>query len=284
MTKLLCPCCGARLDGPSRVCANGHSFGHRSGVLELLSPKFEETLRQVEQSLAEFRKHDERRITDPAEFKGLPFNRASGDREWAMRARDAVKVARQLPAGGMRVLDIGAWNGWLSHLLAERGHSVVAIDYFADEFDGLGAVRHYEVKYEAIQMDVADLSVIDERFDLVIVNHGLAFFTDPVAHVRNALSKVRAGGKLIVLGLQFFRDATARIRQVEQLEARFRERCGSDLFFRPTRGLLDWADLSAIKELGLTIHPYRYLWWRNLLSRARPRRPFFCYATAVRQN
>jgi SAM-dependent methyltransferase len=277
MIALCCPVCRASVNDRGR-CAGGHEFERRGGVLRLLDPAFREQLERLECSLRGLRQADGKRVEDPARFDGLPFDLADADPEWALRAADAVNVARLLPAGrSLDVLDIGAWNGWLSHRLAALGHSVVAVDYFADEFDGLGARMHYSSDFCAIQMDLADLSVLQREFDLVVVNHGLAFFGDPLLHLRNAHAKLRTGGQLAVLGLQFFRDPRARQEHVLRMRRRYRERHGTELFFRPTRAYLDWQDKTACERAGLVLRAYRHLWHRNAVSRLRPQRPFYCW-------
>ena len=57
----------------------------------------------------------------------------------------------------------------------------------------------------------------------------------------------------------------------------FRERYGVDLFFRPTRALLDWDDRTRLKNIGMQIVPYRELWRRNLKALLQPTRPQYAY-------
>src|SRR6267378_6158682 len=111
---------------------------------------------------------------DRAYYQALPFTDLTGrfPRIWRIRAKSYVtfitRVLEPLEArtgnpetlfppldkeprsGGrheasvrLRILDLGAGNGWLSNRLAQRGHSVTAIDLSDDPFDGLGAGRHY---------------------------------------------------------------------------------------------------------------------------------------------
>ena len=41
----------------------------------------------------------------------------------------------------VRVLDVGAGSGWLSHCLTALGHGAVALDAIDDDVDGLGAAQ-----------------------------------------------------------------------------------------------------------------------------------------------
>ena len=69
-----------------------------------------------------------------------------------LRAPAALRCRRRW-RGPLRVLDLGAGSGWLSHRLASLGHHVVAVDRLDDEADGLGACRHYPVSFAAVQAD-----------------------------------------------------------------------------------------------------------------------------------
>jgi 2-polyprenyl-3-methyl-5-hydroxy-6-metoxy-1,4-benzoquinol methylase len=176
-----------------------------------------------------------------------------------------------------RVLDIGAWNGWLSHRLAARGHDVTAIDYFADAYDGLGAQRWYSTTWRAIQMDLADLAPLNQCYDVVIVNRCVQFFTDPAAAVAAAQRQVAPGGLLLLTGLQVFHDPRVKADAVARLRQTYAARYGHDLFLRPTRGYLDRTDTTRLHERGITMRPYPQLWLANLRARLDPTRPRHAY-------
>jgi SAM-dependent methyltransferase len=200
--SLRCPTCKQRVEEKSLSCPAGHRYTVDAGVLRLIEPGLEMRLRQLEDALRQDRQGNSKRIQDTSEFSKLPHARANTDTEWRLRDEDVRIIRRSLGSERrLSVLDLGAWNCWLSNQLATLGHDVIAADYFGDSFDGLGAIRHYGSEFSAIQIDLSDLSVLDRLFDVVVINHGLAFFADPIAHVRNALSKVRQNGLLVVLGL-----------------------------------------------------------------------------------
>jgi 2-polyprenyl-3-methyl-5-hydroxy-6-metoxy-1,4-benzoquinol methylase len=81
------------------------------------------------------------------ELLSLPYL-ASGPlaRQWSVRAKtfEAFRRGVLAPATAalerpLRVLDLGAGNGWLSYRVATEGHSAVALDIRDDAVDGLGA-------------------------------------------------------------------------------------------------------------------------------------------------
>ncbi len=55
--------------------------------------------------------------------------------------------------GRLRILDLGAGNGWLSNRLAQRGHSLLAVDLLTNPEDGLGAFTNYETLFTPVQAE-----------------------------------------------------------------------------------------------------------------------------------
>jgi 2-polyprenyl-3-methyl-5-hydroxy-6-metoxy-1,4-benzoquinol methylase len=281
--RLCCPICREPFDADAPACPNGHAFARRDGVLRLLDPSFEERLRAFADGWTAIRQAEGKRLLDASAYEGLPFSQlASGDPawrvEWRLRSYDLAAIDGLLKRrGALRILDVGAWNGWLSHRLTAQGHAVTAIDFFADAHDGLAARQHYRTRWRAIQMDLADLSVLDERFDAVILNRCLAFFTDPVAYVARARDRLAPGGVLIATGLQFFRAPGVKAREVAATQKHYRDRHGFDLFLRPTRGYLDFADRDRLRAGGMALRAYPQLWRANLKSMLRPALPRHLY-------
>ncbi len=284
---LLCPNCRAAIDPASGECGHGHAFAEVDGVLPLLAEGFGRRLAAYEAVLSAARRAEGKHLLDVTAYEQLPFSRAAealpGMRlEWRLRRYD-LAVIEKLLAGqkAQRVLDVGAWNGWLSHRLAAAGHQVTAVDYFADAHDGLRARRFYRAQWRAIQMDLRDPSVLDEQFDAIVVNRCLAFATDPAAYLQSLKPRVAAGGRLIVTGLQFFWWPAAKARRVAAERARHAEQHGFELFLFPTRGYLDRADHQCLRLHGLRLHAYPQLWAANLKARCMPSRPRHAYGVWV---
>src|SRR5262245_61072958 len=153
-----CPNCREPLDSAVLACPNGHVFSHENGVLVLLADDFRASLQSYAARLHAIREIEGRKLLDTSRYEQLPSIEGGVFRhEWRLRRAD-LAVVRGLLAGRVRqrVLDVGAWNGWLSHRLVEQGHDVTGTDYFADEYDGLGARRWYCASWRTIQLDLAD--------------------------------------------------------------------------------------------------------------------------------
>ncbi len=276
---ILCPNCRATLDPASRACRDGHRFAERDGVLILLEAGFERRLQTYLRAFGRARQAEGRRLLDPALYPTLPCGvpgqaLPGGQSEWRLRRCD-LRLVQRLLAGEppQRVLEVGAWNGWLSHHLAEAGHDLTAIDYFVDEHDGLGARKFYRSQWRAIQMDLRDLSVLDCGYDVVIVNRCLQFFTDPLEYVETLKARVAPGGRLILTGLQFFWAPDAKARQVAAQQQHYRERYDLGLFLFPAKGYLDAVDAAGLIAAGLRLKPYPELWPSELRAQLVPSRP-----------
>lgn len=280
---LRCPTCRRRLDPSTLCCSLSHCFHYQNGVLVLLGEETAARLVTFATTVAQMRRGRQLRLLDPALYDSLPCGESlQKNIEWRWRCSEVtvVKTLIQRQFNERRpltLLDVGAYNGWLSHQLSLDGHAVTAVDYFIDEFDGLGAVQHYSSSWQAIQIDLVDLAPLDTRFDVVIMNHGLHFFPDPLAQVKQLMAKVAPGGLLVLLGLLFYRDPRRRRRQVEQANEEHLARYGQPRLFRPAPGYLDFDDRTALEALGVVLRPADRFRLVNVLSRLLPALPWRGY-------
>lgn len=239
------------------TCPHGHTFHVHDGVLVLLSDSYAPRLRDYEAKLRAVRAAEGKRLLNQAIYRELPFGPA--DDEWRMRRYDLAVITRLLRPRGERltVLEVGAWNGWLSHRLAGRGHHVTAVDYFSDEYDGLRAMKLYPLTWQAIQMDLDDLALLNQPYDVVILNRCVQFQTDPAAYVAKAKERVVPGGMLILTGLQIFHQPEAKIRLVAAWQTKLLERGLEPL--KPLKGYLDEQDKARLEAQRVILRPYPQL-------------------------
>jgi len=257
------------------VCANGHRFFTENGVLKLLDKTFDEKLGNFLEPFTQLREQEARRINDKEIFPNLPDALAHHP-EWRQRTYDLAIIRRLLAEKrSLHILDIGAWNGWLSHRLAEMGQRVTAVDYFSDPHDGLGARQFYPTEWQAIQMNIEDLAVLDEPFDVIILNRCVQFFVDPSGYVAMAREKLAPGGMLILTGLAFFRDPRQKIQGVQDLRVHLNTH-GFD-FFKEIKGYLDFTDKQRMQNMDIRLHPYPQLRLSNLKSLLSPIAPRHLY-------
>ena len=154
-----------------------------------------------------------------AELFALPYL-SSGPmaRQWGVRARtfDAFTSRVLAPlerqrGRPLRVLDLGAGNGWLSARLTRRGHAAVAVDLRTDAIDGLGAAapfrRTLPRMFARVAASFAGLPFGGGRFDLALFDASLHYAEDLHATLAEAVRTVAAGGRVAILDSPFYERA-----------------------------------------------------------------------------
>ena len=118
---------------------------------------------------------------------------SSSGQEWA------VFLAEHLTRDGMSVLDAGAGTGFLSLLLSQQGHRVIAVEASPQ------AVAVARERFEAWslpvvteRMDIHTLRFPDGSFDAVVSRSALWGLEDPAAACRELTRVLRPGGMLLI--------------------------------------------------------------------------------------
>ena len=238
----------------------------------------------LEQAVGQWRAAQGRPPLPASALPELPYGPMVGrDHEWRLRGHDLDLVTGLLterPAS--RVLDIGAWNGWLSHRLSMAGHDVTATDVFAGPL-ALGAPWPDPPRWRRVQLEAHELDRLEQTFDVVIVDRCLQFFPEPA----EAMPMIR---RLIAANGNRHRDRPHRIDRsadavagrVDAEARRFRRRWCA-FFLHAAKGYLDRTDLARLEAVGLATHQYGALRLANLRARSFDRsRPEHRYGIALR--
>ncbi|MEO0452991.1 MAG: metalloregulator ArsR/SmtB family transcription factor [Verrucomicrobiota bacterium] len=101
------------------------------------------------------------------------------------------------------IADLGAGEGWLTLLLAQRANHIIAIDN-SPKMVEFAKNQLKERKIKNVEYRLGDLSAppIDESsIDLVIFSQALHHAENPELAIRNAASLLRPGGRLLILDL-----------------------------------------------------------------------------------
>ena len=120
--------------------------------------------------------------------------------------RPALRRAADRAAGPLRVLDLGAGNGWLAHRAAVAGAEAAALDVRADRVDGLGAAPAGS-PMERIVASFEAIPVSADAFDVVVFNAALHYAEDLGAALGEARRVARVGARIVVLDSPFYRNA-----------------------------------------------------------------------------
>lgn len=226
-----------------------------------------------------------------AELLQLPYLKAGPlARQWQVRARtfDAFlrHVLRPIAAAAgrpLRILDLGAGNGWLSYRLAREGHSCTAIDVRDDGVDGLGAALPLlrEAPFERLVASFEDLPLAADFADIAVFNASLHYATNLERALAEAARLVRPGGSIAILDSPFYagsRDGEAMVAEKHAFaNARFGDRAASLLALPFIEYLTGERLRQASGALGLAWRRRRVLyplWYemRPLTARLRSRR------------
>jgi SAM-dependent methyltransferase len=215
---------------------------------------------------------------DGAYYQALPYHDLSGRFAaiWRIRARSYdtfIRVALgplEASRQALRVVDLGAGNGWLSYRLAKRGHRVVAIDLSADPLDGLGAVRHYVAAMLPLVAEFDHLPLPSNTADLAVFNASLHYSTDYAGTLRETLRVLRPRGSLVILDSPMYSNPSSGLRMVQERRARFLATYGFASDALPSEHFLTPARLAELSsDLGLSWQVHRpALAWRDAFGRA----------------
>jgi SAM-dependent methyltransferase len=234
-----CPECGStlvapKMTGPSTGPLSCRScemeVGCRGSILRFLS---DTKLAEIEPLIAQYRRvraQDGYRQRAAAYYRELP-KVDRGDPQhavWRIRQESfrhlCRRVLTRLGRRPLRVLDLGAGNGWLSHRLTLLGNVCVAVDWLDDPEDGLGAALHYPTTFTRLQADFDHLPLVGAQFDVVIFNASLHYSANPSSTLRSARKAMVNGGTLVVMDSPVFvREADGR-RMLAERQQGFADR------------------------------------------------------------
>jgi SAM-dependent methyltransferase len=197
----------------------------------------------------------------PQDYRMLPCvpSQHAQAAEWRIRRASYAHLQRLLLPDvwqdTLRIADIGAGCGWLSHRLTALGHQVAAVDRLDDDVDGLGACRHYPVSFAAVRADFNALPFPPAQFDLAVFNASLHYSPDPAATLTEALRVLVPGGTVAVMDSPMFADPDDGRRMVADQQRRFAAEAGIAAPTCAGVGFLTYEGLASIaKNLGLNWH------------------------------
>jgi SAM-dependent methyltransferase len=232
--ELVCPECHAQLHRIEQSFSCGRCdlvFPGDCGIVRFLTAERQQHGDAFYRQYRIVRDGDGHGLRSAEEYRALP--RVAAEREdaaeWRIRRQTFDSLLRWSSERGstaMRLLDIGAGTGWLSHQVGARGHRPVALDRYDDAADGLGVCRVYDVPFPVVQADFDALPFAAAQFDAVVFNASLHYSPDPARTLAEAERVLAPDGAVIVMDSPLFdndRDGEAMLRtQAAQLRSRFR--------------------------------------------------------------
>jgi Methylase involved in ubiquinone/menaquinone biosynthesis len=235
----ICPRCQATLErkAPDRLTCpkDGLEFWQVDGIWRFLLPEGEAHYSRFLRDYESIRQAEGRGSASASYYRALPFKDLSGQfaADWKIRARsyrvlvNNVLTRLQSPLErGLKILDLGAGNGWLSNRLSAQGDRLIAVDLSVNEQDGLGAWKQYEHPFTPVQAEFNHLPIMDRYADAVIFNASFHYSEDYAETLREALRVVSSKGLIVILDSPVYRRGKAGERMVAEREERFKTKYG----------------------------------------------------------
>jgi len=168
------------------------------------------TLRKFVDDYRRVRLAEGQASTDPEFARQLPFRDVTGRNAGAWRTRAfhylIIRLGLRLVPGIVRVLDLGAGNGWMARRLA-GSFRVTALDVDGGA-TGLGSLR--DARVGRVVGDLEALPLRAGSFDAVIAAAALHYAVDVARVLSEAARVLRPGGLLIVADSPVYDDDHAR--------------------------------------------------------------------------
>lgn len=284
MTTFACPRCHlslTQLSPDALHCDSDNlTFVRVEGVWRFLLPERESLYARFIREYEAVRRFEGRGSADAAYYRTLPYHPSP---DWRIRAKsfDAfveILKAFEKPSEPLRILDLGAGNGWLSNRLALCGHDVTAVDLTVNDFDGLGCQRFYESRFVSAQAEFDYLPISGGSVDMVLFNASLHYSVNYKTTLTESLRVLKDSGLLVILDTPVYRDPKSGEQMVREREAQFIKQVGFASNELPSENYLTYARLGSLaRELGIAwklITPFYGLRWmlRPLIAKLLRRR------------
>ena len=259
----ICPRCRTALDRVSDdrlVCPqDGLEYFNIDGVWRFLLPENQAHYTRFIEEYETMRRAEGRGSTDAEYYRALPYEDLSGNfsKDWTRRARSFDLLVNKLLVPiqanlerSLRVLDLGAGNGWLSNRMAEAEDRVVAVDLLVNEQDGLGAWKFYENQFTPIQAEYNRIPIMDGFADITIFNDSFHYSENYEETLKEAFRTTDADGVVVIMDTPIYERQESGEQMAAEREAFFQEKFGIDPKALASENFLTYQRLD---ELGETL-------------------------------
>ena len=264
MIPLACPRCYKMLEKVDetklRCLTDDLMFLQIEGIWRMFLPDREKYFAHFIQDYETIRLAEGRTSDDKTYYGTLPYYDLTGHlpADWRIRAtsfealiRHVIIPSEKQTTKSLKILDLGAGNGWLSNRLALRDHDVAAIDLTINDFDGLGCRRFYDTTFMSIQAEFDHLPFPDNSVDVTLFNASLHYSINIKKTLSEALRALKTSGLLVILDSPIYHDPVSGDQMVREREATFTRQYGFPSNSLPSTNYLTYARL---EELARDLH------------------------------
>ena len=151
----------------------------------------------------------EGRIYSDEEVSGLPVINQQHQyyKEWEIRKKSSDRLKKYLTAKKrpLRILEIGAGNGWLSAKLSGIPSSqVTGIDINLEELSQAKRVFSRIENLHFFNCSLQDDPVNNEQFDIIVFAASIQYFRSLRTVLNLALGRLDAGGEIHIMDTHFY--------------------------------------------------------------------------------
>jgi SAM-dependent methyltransferase len=314
---LRCPACGkngiahsyeslAANHEPIACQACAFTTKQEAGIWCTMPPARQRYFARFIQEYEHVRKQEGRGSASPEFYLELPFRDLTGRNawQWSIRSRTFRHIARNIlptlsgkPGAALKILDLGAGNGWMSYRLASMGHQPVAVDLLTNPFDGLGAAIHYKSAlprfFPRSQAELDHLPFADNQFDCAIFNASFHYSENYKRTLAETIRCLSPGGAIIIADTPTYSQESSGQQMLEERQQSFQKNFGvksdslkSGEYLTPARLLA----LEAKLEFEWRVHRvwYGFRWairpFRSGLKNRREPSQFRIYVAQVKHQ
>ena len=226
--KLACPICGQALvvesSDTQRCPQDGNRYQCQAGLWRCLPPDRLLYYQKFVEDYLVVRRAEGWGFNNSEAYRSLP--RVSEDHPqraiWQIRQQHFNQLLKIIEGSApLKILDIGAGNGWLSNQLSMRGHTLGALDLLDDDVDGLGAKGNYSSAFDAYQGEFDRLPFESDQFDVVVFNAALHYSIDLAQTLCEAKRVTKPAGRIVVLDSPFYTEESQGEKMIAEREAQF---------------------------------------------------------------
>lgn len=203
------------------------------GIWRMIAPDRWPRYAQFVQEYEAVRLAEGRKAADRSFYRQLPLAASNHPAAamWQQRAASyqlfVDKIVKKSESKStLKILDMGAGNGWLANRMAQRGHTVGAVDLTTNDFDGLGVHTNYDHDFVPIQAEFDRLPLESDQFDLLVFNASLHYSADYDTTLREAIRVIKSDGQIVVLDTPVYENGASGRQMVAEREADFQKQHG----------------------------------------------------------
>lgn len=269
--ELACPICGGPLavtDDVACCPACRQAFPYTDGIWRFLPLERASAYQAFMTQYHRVRADEGWGNPSPDYYPLLPWVAPTDPQQtvWSLRAQHyqtfihkILEPLEKAHIGPLRILDLGAGNGWLANRLSQRGHDVAAVDISLDPLDGLAARACYESTFLTLQAEFDHLPLAPGQVDLVIYNGSFHYSGDYQASLQAAFRVMKPDGQLVIMDSPFYDDQASGEAMVTERHTRFKARYGFTSDALASQDFLTWQQMEGLNRAvscsGRTVWP-----------------------------